>query len=72
MTTRDDARDKLLLAMSGALVQLVRAPVTTVSPADRVFIRDAIIGFQKELIKTAPHLAGPLETQHGTEEESAS
>jgi len=58
---RDDARDRLILAMSDALSLLIRANGANVTPDETAAHRSNIAGYQRELLEQAPQLRGPPE-----------
>jgi hypothetical protein len=58
---RDDARDRLILAMSDALSQLIDASRLQIPGSVAQTHRENIAGYQKELLEQAPQLHGPPE-----------
>jgi hypothetical protein len=61
---RDDARDRLLLAMSDAIAILLAGIHANITPAEVSAHRANIAGYQRELLKQAPWLHGSP-AEHG-------
>lgn len=63
--TREDARDRLLLAMSDVMVEMLRASESDAPPPNAKVMIDNLVGYQIELLTAAPQLRGPPQRGQG-------